>query len=98
LRAFEKNRNTLANAEAPINPVRRLPEKANPGNAPGCERYVPTQDCFGKARERSFRGFITVETRYSAPIRPATALLPETTQKPSFPAKELLRETPWTSP
>jgi len=30
-----------------------------------------------------------VETRYSAPNRPATALLPETTQKPSLPAKEL---------
>jgi hypothetical protein len=28
LRAFAKNRNGLANAEAPIDPVRRLPEKA----------------------------------------------------------------------
>jgi hypothetical protein len=28
--------------KAPIDPVRRLPEKATRANALGCERYVPT--------------------------------------------------------
>ena len=47
----------LANAQALIDPVRRLPEKA-PGPKPlGRGRYVPTWMRFGKARERSFSGF-----------------------------------------
>jgi hypothetical protein len=63
LRAFEKTlpRNELGpRPRAPINPVRRLPEKATQANALGCERYVPTQSGFGKARDRSFGDFVTV--------------------------------------
>src|SRR3954452_18807177 len=37
-----------------------VPEKATPGKAPGCERYVPTRARFGKGRRPSFRVFITV--------------------------------------
>src|SRR5665213_1923212 len=45
---------------ASIDPVRRLPEKANPEHKPlGRERYVPTQGGFGKARSRSFIDFVT---------------------------------------
>jgi hypothetical protein len=59
-------------------------------NAIGCERYVPTQMRFGKARERSFRGFITVKPRhFHAKSAPVQASLPELAQKPSFPAKDL---------
>src|SRR5258708_34068431 len=47
---------------APIDPVRRLPEKATRANAPGCGAYVPTRACFGKAREPSFRDFMTAKT------------------------------------
>jgi hypothetical protein len=45
--------------EAPIDPVRRLPERATPGDALGCEGYVPMQDGFGKGRGRSFIDFVT---------------------------------------
>ncbi len=51
--------------KAPIDPVRRLPEKATRANAHGRERYVPMRRCFGKARERSFRGFIGAEQALS---------------------------------
>jgi hypothetical protein len=52
LRAFAKNqrRNGFGpRPRAPINPIRRLPEKATRAKAPGCERYVPMQGGFGKA-------------------------------------------------
>src|ERR1700716_4285192 len=46
--------------------------RRQPGQSPWSRgAYVPTQDCFGKARERSFRGFMTVKTRiraFSVPI------------------------------
>src|SRR5258705_13965276 len=41
-----------------------LREKAARSIAAGWERYVATPMRFGKGRERSFRGFMTVETRY----------------------------------
>jgi hypothetical protein len=45
---------------APINPVRRLPEKATRADALGCERYVPMRVRFGKARGASFPVFVTI--------------------------------------
>src|SRR3984957_11764791 len=55
--------------KAPINPVRRLPERATPGNAPGCEGYVPTRTCFGKGHKPPFPVFMTAKLRNFAPNR-----------------------------
>ena len=46
--------------EAPIDPVRRLPERATPGDALGCEGYVPTRTRFGKGCGTSFPVFMTI--------------------------------------
>ena len=91
LRAFAKNRfrNGFGQRpKAPIDPVRRLPEKATRANALGCERYVPTQGGFGKAHRSTFEYFMTVKTRDSAPKRAGNALLPEVGQKQSLKAKK----------
>src|ERR1700733_1120002 len=72
LRAFEnRTRNESGpRPRAPINPVRRLPEKSTRANALRCERYVPTQSGFGKARDRSFGDFMTARTcQIDAPDR-----------------------------
>src|SRR4030081_2502067 len=72
LRAFSKNRcrNEIGpRPKAPIDPVRRLPEKATRAKALGCERYVPTRARFGKARMRSFRDFMSVKIRISRVYR-----------------------------
>src|ERR1700733_8013192 len=55
--------------KAPIDPVRRLPEKATPGNAPGCEGYVPTRTCFGKGHKPPFPVFMTAKLRNFEPNR-----------------------------
>jgi hypothetical protein len=44
---------------APIDPVRRLPEKATRAEAIGCERYVSTWLWFGKAQRPVFELFVT---------------------------------------
>src|ERR1700675_3808275 len=66
-------------------------------NALGCERYVPTQMRFGKARERSFPGFITVKTRHSMPNRPGLSGLARTCAKAQFPGQGSGGEPPRTS-
>src|ERR1700712_2277884 len=75
LHAFSKNRcrNEIGpRPKAPIDPVRRLPEKATRAKAPRCERYVPTHVRFGKGRMRSFRDFMTDKIRiYRAKGRPS---------------------------
>src|ERR1700692_2492340 len=91
LRALAKNRcrNGFGQRpKAPIDPIRRLPEKATRANALGCERYVPTQGGFGKAHRPTFEYFMTVKTRDSAPNRAGNALLPEVGQKQSLKAKK----------
>jgi hypothetical protein len=53
-----------ANAySAPIDPIRRLPEKATRAEAIGRERYVSTSPCFGKGKGCSFEDFMTAKTR-----------------------------------
>jgi len=59
LRAF-KNPMPERSQPTPGGADRSRPEaswEGNPGNAPGCGRYVPTQARFGKARGSSFSGF-----------------------------------------
>src|SRR5580658_3502163 len=73
LRAFEKTgpETNLAHAQG----RRSIPSggflRRQPGQMPlGCERYVPTQSGFGKARDRSFRDFMTAITcQIDAPDR-----------------------------
>src|SRR5258708_26262936 len=54
----------LANAQsAPIDPVRRLPERATPGKCPwGRGAYVRTPIRFGKGCEATFDDFVTPTT------------------------------------
>jgi hypothetical protein len=61
LHALSKNRMPKRSGQrpgAPINPVRRLPEKTTRANALGCGRYVPTRARFGKGHEASFADFV----------------------------------------
>jgi len=39
-----------------------VPAKGNPGKAHGCEPYVSTQACFGKAHGAVFEVFVTPKT------------------------------------
>src|SRR5437016_529270 len=81
LRAFsQKTEMDLANAWG-ADPVRRLPEKATRAKAPGRERYVPTPMRFGKARERSFREFMTAKTRYFRAKSPGYSALARSSAK-----------------
>src|SRR6201989_2520678 len=100
LHAFSKNRcrnETGPRPKAPIDPVRRLPEKATRAEAPGCERYVPTLICFGKARMRSFRDFMAAKRRI---YRAKGGLKGRSCQKlrksPAL-GQDKAGETPWTS-
>src|ERR1700742_603732 len=71
--------------KAPIDPVRRLPERATPGNALGCERYVPTRTCFGKGHKPSFPVFMTAKLRVSeAKPAPARASCQKFRKSPAF--------------
>jgi hypothetical protein len=70
LQAFAKNlnRNEFGQRpKAPIDPVRRLPEKATRANALGCERYVPMLIRFGKACGQSFQDFMTAKHAFRGP-------------------------------
>src|SRR5882757_1461612 len=93
LRAFAKNRNQKTETrwptpEAPIDPVRRLPEKATramPLGASGMYQRKaalerPASDLFG----------VLSGSKRAIPDRnePEGPLLPELAQKPSFAAKE----------
>src|ERR1700722_9626593 len=99
LLAFSKNRfrNEFGQRpRAPIDPVRRLPEKATPGNAPGCERYVPTPACFGKAHKPPFPVFMTAKLRDSGPNRPRESALARSSAKAQlWTKKSTSRETPF---
>jgi hypothetical protein len=81
LRAFSsKNRNGFGHAEAPIPSGGFL--RRQPGPKPlGCERYVPTPMRFGKGRERSFRGFMIVKTRYFPRQTPRESALARSSAK-----------------
>src|SRR5467141_544935 len=87
LHAFEKPIPTnLANAQG----RRSIPSggflRRQPGQMPlGCERYVPTLTCFGKARERSFRDFMTVKTRiWRTKSHPAERSCQKLCKSPAF--------------
>ena len=63
LRAFENQTEAnLANARGRRSTDPEASWEGNPGNAPGCERYVPTQVRFGKGRRPSFQDFMAVGT------------------------------------
>jgi hypothetical protein len=47
----------------PIDPVRRLPEKATRAEAVGREGYVSTSSGFGKGKRLRFEDFMTAKTR-----------------------------------
>jgi hypothetical protein len=70
--------------------LRRRPR----ANAPGREAYVPTLTCFGKARERSFRDFMTAKRALSRKTGPPGPLLPGSPQKPSL-GTTVLEHQPW---
>src|SRR3984957_21197680 len=99
LLAFSKNRFRNGcgyRPGAPIEPFRRLPEKVTPGNAPGCERYVPTQACFGKAHKPPFPVFMTIKLRDSGPNRPRESALAKSSAKAQlWTKKSTSRETPF---
>ena len=73
---------------APIDPVRRLPEKAARAEAIGCEGYVSTWLGFGKGQVPAFEDFMTANRRQKArgeePKPLVEPLLPKTPQKRSF--------------
>src|SRR5476649_341158 len=98
LRAFEKPipKRIGQRPRAPIDPVRRLPEKATRANALGCEAYVPTRARFGKGRRPSFRDFMRVRPRIITPNSPTTAALARKPAKAQRWAKDK-RGTPWIS-
>jgi hypothetical protein len=50
---------------APIDRVRRLPEKATRAEAIGREAYVSTSPCFGKGKGSAFEDFMTAKARVS---------------------------------
>jgi hypothetical protein len=52
---------------APIDPVRRLPEKTTRAEAIGCEGYVSTWLRFGKAQGPVFELFVTTKARLLHP-------------------------------
>src|SRR5260370_36104162 len=70
LRALRKYRCRNGPGErplAPIDPVRRLPEKATRAEAIGCGRYVSMPACFGKAQRPVFEVFVTGKTQVLQP-------------------------------
>ena len=72
---------------APIDPVQRLPEKATRAKAIGCERYVSTPPCFGKAKGAGFEDFVTAKIdgfELAKPGHRGTALASKRPQKRSL--------------
>jgi len=73
LRALAKTRCRNEPGErqmAPIDPVRRLPEKATRAEAIGCWAYVSTWPRFGKGQRPVFEVFVTPKRR---PLHPKSA-------------------------
>jgi hypothetical protein len=95
LRALSKNRmpkRLWPTPRAPIDPVRRLPEKATRAMPLGRNRYVPTRARFGKARERSFRDFMPPKPAIVAQTGPPAPSCQKLRKSPALEQREALRK------